>query len=147
MAAAEVVMGEMQGDSRAVVFQLFTEPVRQTGEPAHGHAERQILAFHMGSADLRRVGIAADWDHLNADDFGGAVPFLAFARGIKHTQIAHYQGVQRRIIVLQPTGCAANQTAQINRSRATRELGSPCRRVSASNIDAFCRCWRAQLAR
>ena len=36
MAAAEVVMGEMQGDSRAVVFQLFTEPVRQAGEPAHG---------------------------------------------------------------------------------------------------------------
>src|ERR1022692_1606512 len=39
------------------------------------------------------------------------------------------EGVQRRIIVLQPTGCAANQTAQINRRRATRELVSPRLRV------------------
>ena len=64
MAAAKVVMGEMQGDGRAVVFQLFAKPVRQTGEPAHGHAERQVLPLDMGSADLRRVGIAADWDYL-----------------------------------------------------------------------------------
>jgi hypothetical protein len=55
MAAAEVVMGEMQGDSRAVVFQLFTEPVRQAGEPAHGHAERQILPLDMGSAGTGSV--------------------------------------------------------------------------------------------
>jgi hypothetical protein len=33
-------MGEVQGDGRTVVLQLFAEPVRQTGEPAHGHAER-----------------------------------------------------------------------------------------------------------
>ena len=80
MAAAEVVMGEVQGDGRAVVFQLFAKPVRQTGEPAHGHAERQILPLDMGSADLRRIGVAADWDRLRTDDFGGAVPLFAFAR-------------------------------------------------------------------
>ena len=81
MTAAEVVMGEMQSDGRAMVFQLFTKPVRQTGEPAHGHAERKVLPFHMGSADLRRVGVAADWDHLRTDDFGGRIPLFAFARG------------------------------------------------------------------
>ena len=81
MAAAEVVMGEVQRNGRAVVFQLFAKPVRQTGEPAHGHAERQILPLDMGSADLRRVGIAADWDYLDADDFGGAVPLFSVARG------------------------------------------------------------------
>jgi hypothetical protein len=36
VAAAEIVMAEMQGDGRAVIFQLFAKPVRQTGEPAHG---------------------------------------------------------------------------------------------------------------
>ena len=81
MAAAEVVMGEVQGDGRAMVFQLFAKPVRQTGEPAHGHAERQILPLDMGSADLRGVWITADWDYLDTDDFGGAVPLLAVARG------------------------------------------------------------------
>ena len=84
MAAAKVVMGEVQGDSRAVIFQLFTKPVRQTGEPAHGHAECQILSLNMRSADLRRVGIAADWDHLRSDDFSGRVPLLAVARGAVH---------------------------------------------------------------
>ena len=81
MAAAEVVMGEVQGDGRTVIFQLFAKPVRQTGEPAHGHAECQILSLNMRSADLRRIGIAADWDYLNADDFGGRVPLFTFARG------------------------------------------------------------------
>lgn len=80
VAATKVVMGEMQSDGSAVIFQLFAKPVRQTGEPAHGHAERQVLSLDMGSADLRRVGIAADWDHFDADDFGGAVPLFTIAR-------------------------------------------------------------------
>ena len=83
MAAAEVVMSEVQRDGRAVVFQLFAKPVRQTGEPAHGHAERQILPLDMGSADLRRVGISADCDYLRTDDFGGAVPLFTVARSAR----------------------------------------------------------------
>ena len=109
--AAKVVMSEVQGDGRAVVFQLFAKPVRQTGEPAHGHAECQILPLHMAGANLVRVGIAADSDYLRTDDFGGRVPLFAFARGAvdldelgvidahpetvaecEHTQIAHYRG-------------------------------------------------------
>jgi len=38
VAAAKVAMGEVQGDGRAVVSQLFAKPVRQTGELAHGSA-------------------------------------------------------------------------------------------------------------
>jgi hypothetical protein len=35
----------------------------------------------VAGANLVGVGITADWDHLRADDFGGAVPLFAFARG------------------------------------------------------------------
>jgi hypothetical protein len=47
MATAEVVMGEVQSDGCAVIFQLFAKPVRQTGEPAHGRHQDQA---HTNSA-------------------------------------------------------------------------------------------------
>jgi hypothetical protein len=81
VAATEVVIGDVQGNGRTVVLKLFAKPVRQTDEPAHGHAERKILPPDMGSADPRRAGIAADWDHLDTDRFAGRVPLLP-SRGV-----------------------------------------------------------------
>src|ERR1035441_7203262 len=63
-------MGELQGDSCAVFFQLFAKPVRQTGEAPHGHAERQVLPFYVARANFVGVGTSANWDNLRTDDFG-----------------------------------------------------------------------------
>ena len=84
MAAAEVVMGEVQGDGRTVIFQLFAKPVRQTGEAPHGHAERQVLPFYVARANFVGVGTSANWDNLRTDDFGRRVPLFTFARRAIH---------------------------------------------------------------
>lgn len=40
--AAEIVVRHIQGDGSSVVFGLLAEPVRQSGEAARCHSDRQI---------------------------------------------------------------------------------------------------------
>lgn len=70
----QVVPGEMQAVCRPEVFPLLTEGVRQAREAAHTHADRQVLALDVRRTDLRRVGVAHDWDSLRVRHIGRAVP-------------------------------------------------------------------------
>ena len=80
MDPAEVVVGEVQAICRPQVLPLLRERVRQPREAAHLHSDREVLAFHMAGADLRRVGIAHDWDLLRVRDIGRAVGGSPIAR-------------------------------------------------------------------
>ena len=77
MLPAEVVVGDVKRLHGLVVHPLFREGVRQAGVAPVAHADGEILAFHMASADLGRVGVAADWDFLRAGYVRRAVPALA----------------------------------------------------------------------
>lgn len=71
MNATEGVVGEARAERGPVVLPLFAEAVPQARESAHLHSHREVLAFDMRSANLRRVGISEDWGHLRAHRFSG----------------------------------------------------------------------------
>jgi hypothetical protein len=56
---------------------LLAESIRQPRQPPHLHSDREVLAFYVGRADLRGVGIAHDWDLLRIRYVGRAVPVFA----------------------------------------------------------------------
>lgn len=85
--ATEIVIREVQAVRGPEVVLLLAEGVRQPVNPsprqvAHGHADRELLAFHMRRADFLRVRIPYDWDLLRARDVRRAVPALAFRVGV-----------------------------------------------------------------
>ena len=82
MNPAEIVVGEVKAVGSPRIFPLLAEGVRQPRETAHGHADREILAFHVAGANLRGVGVSHDWDLLRVRDIGGAVPALTFGIGV-----------------------------------------------------------------
>jgi hypothetical protein len=71
--SAKIVVGEVQTVRGPKVFPLFGKRIRQAGKAAHGHADREILAFHNRGADAFGIGLSDNWDHLRRCDFGGAV--------------------------------------------------------------------------
>lgn len=79
---AEIIIGEVKAVRGPQVVPFLAERVRQPGETAHGHADREVLALHMAGANLRRVRVAHDWDLLRVRDIGRAVPTLAFGIGV-----------------------------------------------------------------
>ena len=78
MNPAEVVVGEVQAVRDPKVLPLLGEGIRQPRQASHGHSDREVLAFHVGRANLRRIGFPHDWDLLRMRDIGRAVPALAF---------------------------------------------------------------------
>ena len=68
----------MQAVRRPKILPLLRERIRQPREAAHLHSDGEILAFHMAGTDLRRIGVAHDWDLLRMRHVGRAVPALAF---------------------------------------------------------------------
>ena len=56
---------------------LLREGIRQAREPAHGHADRQVLAFHERRADVLRVRVSKDSYPLRTRADRRTVPFLA----------------------------------------------------------------------
>ena len=64
MNPAKVVVGEVKAVGSPEVLPLLRESIRQPRKAAHLHSDREILAFHMGRANLRGIGVAHDWDLL-----------------------------------------------------------------------------------
>jgi hypothetical protein len=58
MNAAEVVIGEVQGNRGFQVRQLFTERIREARKTAHRHTHRKVLPFDIASRDFVGIGIA-----------------------------------------------------------------------------------------
>src|SRR3954454_17754018 len=52
--AAEVVMGDVQGDGGNMVFQLLAETICQSRETPASHAQRQVSAFRVAGRNLCR---------------------------------------------------------------------------------------------
>ena len=80
MNPAKVVMHEIQRNHVAVVLQFLAESVCEPGEAPHRHAHREILALHVGCADVLGIGIADDRLHLAANASSGAVSRFRLAR-------------------------------------------------------------------
>jgi hypothetical protein len=40
-----------------VVFEILREAIRKPREPAHRHAHGEVLAFHMGRADVLPIRV------------------------------------------------------------------------------------------
>ena len=57
MNPAEVVIGEVQAVGSPQVLPLLAEGVREPGEAAHLHADREVLALHNRCADSFGVGL------------------------------------------------------------------------------------------
>jgi len=79
--APKVVPAIPKHHSRAVVFPLLAEAIRQPSEPAKAHPKREIRTLHYRSANTFRVRVARDWDHLHGSDLGGRVAGLPLLRG------------------------------------------------------------------
>ena len=75
---AEVVISKPQGIRGLQVLPLLTKTVCQPGHAPHPHADTQVLPLHVASADAVTVRIAADEIRDCINNFGGAVPLLAF---------------------------------------------------------------------
>lgn len=85
----EIVEHGVERDHVVVRLQLLAEPVSQPRKPAHPHPEIQVLAFHVGRADVLRIGTA-----YYAAAFG---PF-AIARAVAA------EGANRFAVVLNQNG-------------------------------------------
>lgn len=71
---AEVVPGEVQGDSRLVVRQRLTVGVRQAREAAQVHPQAEVLPLRVARRDVLRVGSAVSNLGYNLHDWGWGVP-------------------------------------------------------------------------
>ena len=54
MHAAKVVVGNIQGDGRCMIFQLFGERIGEPGKSAGGHAQRQVRPLGIAGRDIQR---------------------------------------------------------------------------------------------
>ena len=84
MDANEVVIGEVQGKRSVVVLPLLAESIGQPGESANLHPHGEVLSLYVRRANLVRVGLPDDWDHLRCDHFSRGVPLVAFAGRCVH---------------------------------------------------------------
>ena len=69
----EVVVDEMQSNGIAMVFYLFREAIRKTGEPTHVHSHGQVLPLNMGSTYVLPIRPTENRFLFCADKFGWAV--------------------------------------------------------------------------
>jgi hypothetical protein len=72
--AAEVVVREVQRDSRFQVEQLLAESVRQARESADCHSHRQVLPLYVRRRDVLRIRIASSDFGYNLHDAWWGVP-------------------------------------------------------------------------
>lgn len=74
--ATKIEPDEIERQGVNVIVDLLREGVRKPREPAHGPAHREIVAFDVGRADMRFIGIAALGLLASADAFSETVTAL-----------------------------------------------------------------------
>src|SRR5216684_3043376 len=74
MNTAEIVIGEVQGDSGFEMRQFLAERIREPRETAHCHSHGQVLSFHERRADMVGVRIARSNFGYNPRDARWGVP-------------------------------------------------------------------------
>ena len=68
--ANEIVMHKVQAQHMNVVFQLLGKSVGQPREPTHSHPHGEVLALHVGRADVTHIRVTFDTAFLDAGAFG-----------------------------------------------------------------------------
>ena len=74
MHAAEIIVGEVQGDSGLKMRQLLAESIREPRKSPHRHSHSQVLPLHKRRADMVRVGVALSDFGYNPRDAWWGVP-------------------------------------------------------------------------
>src|ERR1022692_2901755 len=77
MLAPEIVVHHVKRHGRRMVLDFFTERIRQSREPAHGHPHREILAFDIAGADMLGVWVPHHRVAFAGDAFRRAVAPLS----------------------------------------------------------------------
>jgi len=77
--ANEVVVHEMKRDGCDVMLDSLGETICEASKAAHVHPHGEVLALHVGRADVLGIGLASDFLALATDALGGAVTRFAFA--------------------------------------------------------------------
>src|ERR1700685_2177459 len=78
MHAAEIIVGEVQGDSGLKMRQLLAESIREPRKSPHRHSHSQVLPLHKRRADMVRVGVAlSDFGYNPRDAWWGVPPARA----------------------------------------------------------------------
>jgi hypothetical protein len=73
MYAAEIVIGMVDRNHVAMVFEFLGERIREASKAPDTHSQIQILPFDVASRDVIPVGIAAQDACADADASSGAV--------------------------------------------------------------------------
>src|ERR1022692_4350972 len=133
MGAAEVVVHEVQGDCGGQVLQLPWERIGQARETAHAHADREVLPLHVGRADVRRVGRAADL--LDRDELdGGRAVLGALGLGLR-LELLH----DHRVVLVRAERVSGG--AQVHLVPVRGELhtaGQPAAQVAQDRVGVLC---------
>src|SRR5882724_235896 len=88
---AEVVVHEVQGDSVAVIFDLFGKTVGQAGEASHAHSHAEVLTFHKTGRDVLRIRFSAEYASAAPNTGCRAVAaFWRVARCAEHSLFSSY---------------------------------------------------------
>jgi hypothetical protein len=78
--ADEVHVVKVDGYSIGMIVQFLRESVSQSGETAHVHPHRQILALYVRSRNVLWVWVSAYFFRLTADANGGRISRFIFQR-------------------------------------------------------------------
>ena len=76
---AKVIVCKVNGKCCTHIFDLAGERIGQPSETTHLHADREVLALHVRSGNVRRLRVPGDWDWDRIDDIRRAVPLLAIS--------------------------------------------------------------------
>ncbi len=94
MYAAEIIVSEMQGDSRFQMRQFFAKSVRQPRQPAKLHPHRKVLPFDKTSRDVLRIGIALADLGYDLHDWPWGVPRIGIMLAIIAKQFCELREVR-----------------------------------------------------
>ncbi len=97
MNPAQIVVREMQRDSRLKGREFFRESQREAVQPLQGQSHGQVIPFHIGGTDPISLRLAGDCGNVHTAHLRGAVP--PWARVFRRVVLD-----QRRVMHVVPKG-------------------------------------------
>lgn len=113
MNTAEIVVSEMQSDSRFQMRQLFAERICEPRESPHRHPHGRVLPFHERRRDMLRIRIASSDSGYNPRDAWWEVPRFGSVElpivpehldKLREISIQAEAGRNKAFVVIQPVG-------------------------------------------
>ena len=94
MNTAEIVVSEMQGNSRLQMRQFFAEGICQPRQPAKLHPHSEVLPFHKTSRDVLRIGVSLAHFGYDLHDWPWGVPRIGIVLAIIAKQLCELREVR-----------------------------------------------------